>query len=133
MGGTLTQPLLHLKLVVQSNLMGDLLLLDDQIQALRDDWVIFIFVFPDLHKDLDHILHSLGYGPFIQHGSETFVNRCIGLWRVLGEVRSNFPHETNSDFDRVICWAFQQQNQDLKSNDLVGDRLVDEVCEEGGC
>jgi hypothetical protein len=105
----------------------DLLVLLYQIQTFGDNGIILEFVFPDLHKDFNHVLHSVTNRTLVQDGPEAFEDRCISLWGVLSEECANFAHEADSNFDRVIGRSFEEQYEDLKSNDFVGNLLVDQV------
>lgn len=53
------QTILNLKLVVQSRIVGDLILLLYQIQLVLDCRVVFVLVLSDLEQDLNHVLDSL--------------------------------------------------------------------------
>ena len=71
-------------------------------------------------------------GSFIQHSSKAFEYRGISFWRILCQECANFAHEADSDFDGVVRGAFQEKDENLKSNDFVSNLLVYEMSEEGG-
>src|ERR1700722_18457895 len=107
-GTRLTQALLHLKVLLQLKMVGDLFLFLDQIQAIWHDWVIFKLVFTHLHQYFDHVLHTLADRAPVQEGAKALEYDGIGFWRIFGEKGPNFSHETDCDLNRVISWAVEQ-------------------------
>jgi hypothetical protein len=63
--------------------------------------------------------------PLIQNGTEPFKNSRVGFGRVLCEEGSNFACETNSNLDGIVCRPFKEEDEDLKSDNLMSDGLVD--------
>ena len=114
--------------------MRNLIFLLHQVQPLGNDGIILVLVLADLEQDFDHILHTLAYGPFVEHGTESFVQDVVRFWVVLREESTDLAHEADGDFDAVVCRSFEKKHEDVERDDFVGDRLVHEVCDEtGGC
>lgn len=111
--------------------MRDLLVLLNQIQPFRDDWVILELVSPDLEQDLDHILDPLVDRPLVQYGSESLKDSIVGLGRIFNEEGSDLSHKAHGNLDTVVGRLLEHEDEHLKGNDLVGDGLVDEVSDEG--
>ena len=107
--------------------MRNLLVLLDQVQALGDDGVIFVFVLTDLHEDFDHILHTMANGALVKDSTEAFEDGGVRFWGVLGKESPDFTHKPNSNFDGVVRRTFEEENEDLESNDFVRDSLIDEM------
>lgn len=128
--GSHTKPFLNLHLFLQLDLVRNLFFFLHEVEALWNDRVILVLVFADLHQDFDHVLHTMADIAFVQDSPEPFVDGCIGLGRVLSEESTNFSHEAHGNFDRVIRWSFQQENEDLKRNNFMSDSLVDKVSKE---
>ena len=55
----LTQPFLDLKVVLKCGLVGDLVLLFNEVQPFRYNGIVFVLVFADLHEHFDHVLHTV--------------------------------------------------------------------------
>lgn len=107
--------------------MGNLVVLLYQVQALRNNHVVLVLVFSNLEQNLDHVLDALVDGALMQDSAESFENPVVGARRVLSKVRAYFTHETDSNLDRVVCWLFKKENQNLESNNFMRKTLVDEV------
>jgi hypothetical protein len=45
----------------------------------------------------------------------------------------DFASETDGNFDGVVRRPFEKKNKDLEGNYLVGDALINEMCDECGC
>lgn len=105
--------------------MSNLIILLDQIQPLRNDRIILILVLSYLHQDFDHILDPVADASFVENSPEAFENETVGFGRVLGEVCTDFAHEPNGDFDGVVCGSFEEEEEDLESDDFMCDCLVD--------
>lgn len=122
-----TEPFLHLQLLIQLNLMRNLLILLDQVEALGHDWVVFVLVLPNLHEHLNHILHPLADGPFVEDGAEAFEDECIPFASTLvfSKEGADLAREAYSELDRVVGWSLKEKENDLESDDFVCDRLVD--------
>lgn len=131
--GSLTQALLHLQLVVQSDPMRDLLLLLHQIQPLRNCRVVLVLVLSHLEQHLDHVLAPLANGAFMEYRTESLEDGVVRLGAVLGQEQTDLSHEANGDLDRVVCGSIKAEEEDLKGDNLVGDVLVAKVGDEGGC
>ena len=99
--------------------MSDLVILLDQIQALRDDWVILVFILSNLHQNFNHILNPLTDISFVQHGPESFIYEAIGLGRVFREVSTDFSHEPDGDFDGIISGSFEKEEENLECDDFM--------------
>ena len=127
----LTEGILHLQLIIQSDPVRDLLVLFDQVESFRDDWVVLELVPPDLEQNLNHILNPLVDRPFMQDSSESLKDSVVRLGRVFGQESSDFSHESDGDLDTVVCRLFEHQDEHLQGDNLVSDRLVDEMSNEG--
>ena len=46
------------------------------------------------------------------------------------EESPDLARKTNGDFDRTIVRPLREKNENLKSNRLVGNALIDDVCYE---
>ena len=103
----------------------------DQIQALRDDGVLFELVLPYLHEDLNHVLYTMTDGTLIEYCAEAFKDSRVCLRRVFSEVRADLSHEADRDLNGVVCRAFEEEDKDLEGNDLMSDTLIDEMTDEG--
>ena len=112
--------------------MGDLLVLLYEVQALWQNRIVLVFVFADLHKDLDHVLYTVTDGSFVENCTKTFKDGCICFGSIFGEKCANFTREPNGNLNGVVGRAFEQQDKYLKCDNLMCDGLVDEVCNEGG-
>ena len=40
--------------------------------------------------------------------------------------------EAFGNFDGIVCWSFNEEDQDLEHNNFMHKRLVDKMGEEGG-
>jgi hypothetical protein len=49
------------------------------------------------------------------------------------EERTDFTSETNSDFDSVVRGSLEEKDENLKSDQFMGNSLVDKVGNERGC
>ena len=123
--GALTQAFLNLQFFLQLDLMRNLLFLLDQVQAFRNNRVVLVLVFSDLHEDFNHILNPLTDPALVQDGAEAFKYCGIGLWRIFCEEGADFTGETDGNLDGVIGWPFKQKDKYLKSNNFMGNSLVD--------
>lgn len=111
--------------------MRNRILLLHQIQPLGNDGVILVLVLPNLEQDLDHVLHALVDPALVQDRAEPFVHAVVGLRRRLGEEGADFAHEGDGDLDAVVCRPLEEEDEDLESEDLVRNLLVDEVSDKG--
>lgn len=110
--------------------MRDLLVLLDEIQTLGHDRVVLVAVLPRLEEDLDHVLDALLDVALVEDGAEALVDEVVGLGRVLGEEGADLAREGARDLDRVGRGLLEQEEQQLEGQELVRDRLVDEVGDE---
>lgn len=112
--------------------MGDLLLLLNQVQTLRNGGVILILVLPDLKQDFYHVLTPLANLAFVQNGSKSFKDGIVCFGRVFGKELTDFTHEPDGNFDRVVSGTIEAQKEYLEGNDFVSDILVTKMSDEGG-
>ena len=68
----------------------------------------------------------------VQNSTEALKHRCVSLRRVFLEKSTSFASETNSDFDRVVSGPLEEKDENLESNQLVGNALVDKMGDECG-
>ena len=61
-----------------------------------------------------------------------FKDSGVSFWWVFGEKSSNFVSEAFGNFDGIVCWLFNEEDQDLEHNNFMHKRLVDKMGEEGG-
>ena len=125
-----TQPFLNLQLVIQRHTMCDLVLLLDEVQSFGHNRVVLELVLADLHEDLDHVLHALVDRAFMQDSAEALKNACRSLGRILREVCAGFAHERDGELDAVVGGLFEEQDENLKRDELMSNNLVDEVRNE---
>ena len=64
-------------------LMGDNFVVLHKVQAFRHDRVVLIFIFPNLHKNLNHILHALADGSFVEDRPQSVEDEVVAVWGVL--------------------------------------------------
>ena len=112
--------------------MRDLLFLLHQVQPIRDDDIVLVFVLAHLEQDLDHVLTPLADGPFVQHRAEPLKYGIVCLGRVLREKEADLAHEADGDLDAVVRGPLEAQEEDLERDELVRDVLIDEVRNKGG-
>jgi hypothetical protein len=118
--------------IVQPNLMCDLILFLHQIKLLFDCWVILVPVLAHLEKNLDHVLHALVDIGLVEDISELVENGIRDLRVHFLQVLPNFPGEADCDFHAVVSGLMEQQKQNLRDEHLIGDLVVDKVCNKGG-
>lgn len=112
--------------------MCNLLVLLDEVEPFWEDRVVLVLVLPRLEQDLDHVLHTLLDVALVQDSPKSLKDEVVGLGRVLGEERANLSGERTRDLDRVRGRRFEQEQEQLKGEQLVRDRLVDEMGDERG-
>jgi hypothetical protein len=110
--------------------MCDLILFLHQIKLLLDCLVILIPVLAHLEQDFNHVLHTLIDIGFVEDIPELVENGIRDLRVHFLQVLSDFPGETDCDFHAVVGGLVEQQKQDLRDKHLVGDLMVDKVCNE---
>ena len=114
------------------NLMGNLFVFFYEVQAFWKNGILLVLVFAHLHKDLNHVLHAVTDGSLIENGTEALKDGRICFWRVFRKESADFTRKANGNFDGVVGWTFEKQDQYLECDDLVRDGLVDEMCDESG-
>jgi hypothetical protein len=126
------EAILNLDLVVQSGVVGNLILLFDKIQLFLDRGVILVAILSDLEQNFNHVLGSLIDVGFVQDTTELVVDGHGDLRIELLDVLADLPHQTDGNLDAVVSGLVQQKQQDLSGKHLVSDLLVDQVGQEGG-
>jgi hypothetical protein len=111
--------------------MCNLVLFFHQIELLLDRWIILIPVLAHLEQDFNHVLHALVDIGFVEDVSKLVENGIRNLRVHFLQVLSNFPGQTDGDFHAIVGGLVKQQQQDLCDKHLVGDLIVDQVCNEG--
>lgn len=117
--------------IIQPDLMCDLVLFFHQIELLLNRWIILIPVLAYLEQYFNHVLHALVDIGFVEDVSELVENRICDLRVHLLQVLSNFSGQADGDFHAIVGGLVKQQQQDLCDKHLVGDLIVDKVCNEG--
>jgi hypothetical protein len=111
--------------------MCDLVLFFHQIKLLLDRWIILIPVLAHLEQDFDHVLHALVDIGLVKDISELVENGIRDLRVHFLQVLSNFSGQADCNFHAIVGGLVKQQKQNLRDKHLVGDLIVDKVCNEG--
>lgn len=125
------QTILDINLIIQARVVGDLVLLFDQIQVLLDGGVVLVTIFPDLEQDFDHVLHALVDIGLVQDAAELVEHSKGNLSVELLNVLADLLHQTDGNLDAVVGGLVEQQEQHLGGEHLVSDLVVDQVSEKG--
>lgn len=128
----LTQALLDLQLVLEQDAVRDLLVLLDEVELLDQDRVVLEAVLADLEQDLDHEQHALLDGALVQDRAEALKDDVGRLGRVLRQEQADLARERARNLKRVGRRVLLQEQEDLQRQELVRDRLVDEVGDKRG-
>ncbi|KAL1844922.1 hypothetical protein VTK73DRAFT_1506 [Phialemonium thermophilum] len=124
--------LLAVDVGVERDLVGDLVLLLDQVQLLAHGRVVLEAVAAHLEQHLDHVLHAAVDVGLVQDGAELVEDEAGHLRVHVLEVLAHLAGQADGDLDAVVGGALQQQHQHLGGQGLVHDLLVDQVGDEGG-
>jgi len=66
----------------------------------------------------------------VQYGTEAFEDCRVDFWRVFLEESSDLARETEGNFERVVRRSLKKEDENLEPNQLVGNALVDGMCDE---
>lgn len=119
-----------MQLLLQLNLMSNLIIFLHQIETFLENWIVFVSVFPYLHQYFNHVLNTMADGAFVKNRAESFKDRSIGFGRVFSDIRANLAREAYSDFNRVICGAFKEEDEDLEGDNFMRNCLIDQMSDE---
>lgn len=124
------EPILNINLAIKLNLVCNLVLLFNQVQLFLDGRALLELVFSDLEKNFNHVLGSLidvrlveDVAELIEHGQR---DGRLHLLQVL-------PHllaESHSNLNTVVGRLVQEQQENLASQHLMLNLLVDQMREE---
>lgn len=112
--------------------MGDLILLFNQIKLVLDGGIVLVLVLADLEEHFNHILNTLVDVCFMENTAELIEDGKGDLRVELFNVLADLLHQTDGNFNAVISGLVKKQQQNLCSEHLVCDLLVNEMGEEGG-
>lgn len=126
------ETLLDIELVVQTDAMGDLVLLFDEVERLGNAWVVFECFTAYLREHLDHVLHTFADLPFIKDSSEAIEDAVVRLRRFFSKEGADLAHEADGDLDTVVGRLLEKEHQNLEGKDLVDDPLADKMRDEHG-
>jgi hypothetical protein len=121
------EAILNLDLVVQSSVVGNLILLFDKIQLFLDRGIILVAILSDLEQNFDHVLGSLIDVGLVQDTTELVVDSHRDLRIELLDVLADLSHQTDGNLDAVVSGLVQQKQQNLGGKHLVSNLLVDQV------
>lgn len=126
--GRLTQHFLDSQIVFQRDLVRNRILFFDKIESFGDRRVVLVLVLPDLEQHLDHVLHSLvDTFAFVKNRTESLENPVVRLGSYSSQESSYFSREGNSNLQGIGCWYFEKQDENLKREDFMGDRMIDKM------
>lgn len=104
---------MDIDLVIQSSVVRNLVFFFDKIKLVLDCRIVLVLVFPNLEKHLNHVLHSFVDIGFVQDVPELIVDCHSNFGLKLLKMLTDFLHESYSNFDTVVAWLVQQQQQNL--------------------
>lgn len=107
------QAVLRDEVVIQAEPVGDQVVLFDEIETFRDDWIVLELLSSDLEEDFDHVLNSFLDPTLVQDGTEGFEDTVVGLWGRFGEEGTDFAHQADRDLDTVARWVFEEEDEHL--------------------
>lgn len=121
---------MNLDLLVETCIVGDLVILLDQIQFFLDGKVILVLVLSDLEQNFNHVLNSLVNVGLVENVAELVEDGEGDLRVELFDVLTNFLHQAHGNLNTVISRLVQQEKQNLGGKHLMSDLLVDQMSKE---
>lgn len=97
------QALLDVELIVQADSVGNLIILLNKVQRLRNARIVLKAFSTHLGKHLDHVLHTLADLAFVKDGAEAVEYAVVCFGCFFCEKGTNFAHEADCNLDTVIC------------------------------